>query len=537
METPSLFADVAAFQDQLRGLWRFRWVALIVAWCVALVAWLVVFLIPNTYEASAKIFVDAGTTLSQATKGISLSDDVDDQIERMTAAILGTPQLRKVANETNLMAGALTAKQQQDVLDKLRDHIEVAADVKPNAPKGAPMLFTITYRDTSRDRSVQVVDRLLNDFVEGSLTDKSQGSQQTEQFLSQQIADYGRRLSATEQQLADFKKRNIGMLPGEQGDYFTRLQTDNSSLTQLQESLYVAQRKREALAQELKSGQQFTTGGSSAASIPEGAAAMDTEQQMAQTQQRLDQMLLRYTDKYPDVIALKQTLQELKARQQQQLAAAKTGDVGAATALGLAANPVYQKLEEQYNAEQVEIVSIQQAISDRQHNITTLKGAMSTAPGVQAEYAQLMRNYDVTRKQYEELLGRLDSTRLGQQAASTGLVKFQVIDPPAAKFKPVSPNRPLLVAGMFFLALAAGIGVAYLFQLFRPVFVSTRQLGAVTGLTVLGAVSMAWADRHRIESRQSGVRYAFWTAGLVIVAVAVLVLHGYISNVVGELLA
>lgn len=534
MASGSVFADVAVLQDQLRGMWRFKWPALIVAWCVAIVLWGAVFMIPNKYEARAKVFVDAGTTLSRATKGISLNDNAKDQLERMTAALLGTPQLRRVATETGLMTGAITPQEQQGVIDALRENITITASSKQNG--AAPTLFAISYTDPNRTRSVQVVNHLLNDFVEGSLTDKTEGSRQAEQFLSQQIADYGHRLSQTEQQLAAFKKRNLGLLPNEQGDYFSRLQAAQSALRTLQENLYVAQRQRDALAQELKSGQQFTASAHTAPLSASGAAALDTEQQIAQVRQRLDQMLLKYTSKYPDVIALKQTLKQLRARQQRELSDAKKGDLGAASALGLTANPVYQKVEEQYNAQQVQVASVQQQIVDRRAEIASLRQAMGKAPEVQAEYAQLTRNYEVTKKQYDALLARLDSTRLGQEAATTGLVKFQVIDPPSAGFRPVSPKRPLLIIGALIAALAAGAGLAYLLHLVRPVFVSARQLGAATGLTVLGSVSLAWADQHRHEQRRGTLRYAMWTAALLFTGFVVLVLHTHISHAVRELL-
>ena len=533
MASNSLFADVAVLQDQLRGMWRFKWTALVVAWCAALLFWSLIFLIPNKYQARAKVFVDSGTTLSQATKGISLSDNVKDQIARMTAALLGTPQLRRVANETGLMAGAITAAQQQGVINGLRSNIQISAGTKH--PGSVPALFTITYTDPNRARSIQVVNDLLNDFVEGSLSDKTQGSRQAEQFLTQQIADYGHRLSATEQQLANFKKRNIGLLPNEQGDYFSRLQAAQGALTQLNESLYVAERKGDELAAEMKSGQQFTTTAPSATLSSSSAAALNTEQQIEQTRQQLDRLLLKYTNRYPSVLALRQTLAQLKARRQRELSEARKGNVGAASALGLTANPVYQRLEEQYNNEQVDVASIRQEILDRRQEIGKLRREMGSAPEVQAEYAQLTRNYQVTKKQYDALLSRLDSTRLGQQAANTGLIKFQVIDPPAASFKPVSPKRALLIVGALLAALGAGAGVAYLLHLLRPVFVSTRQLGAVTGLTVLGAVSLAWSDHHRLERRRSTVRYAYWTAALLVLGAAVLVLHGHISHFIGEL--
>ncbi len=526
-----MHATIEELFDQLRGAWRFKWVALTVAWCVALVLWVIVFLIPNTYEATARVFVDTGTTLSQATKGIGLGDNVENQIDRVRAAILGTPELVKVADATNLMAGAITVAEQQHVIGQLRKNLNIEGAFDPQHSSAA--LFTITYRDHERTRAMQVVDKLLNTFVEGTLFDKNQGSREAVQFLDQQITDYGRRLSETEQKLADFKKRNIGLLPSDQGDYFHRLQKDNQDLTKLRENLFVAQRAGAALAQELRDGQQFTTTSPSAA--PVSGAALDTEQQIQQDQQRLAQMLLKYTDKYPDVVALRATIKELKTLEKQQMAAAQHGDVGAASALGLTANPVYQKLQEEYNGQQVAIASLQQQIADRSHEVAQLKSQMKVAPQVQAQYADLMRNYAVTKKQYDALLARLDSTRLGQQAASTGTVKFQVIDPPQAQYKPVAPKRPRLIILSMIVALGAGIGAAYALHLLRPVFVSTRQLGAVTGLAVLGAVSMAWANKHRAQRHRSMVLYTCWAAGLVLMGAAVLVLHTHIANFVGDL--
>jgi polysaccharide chain length determinant protein (PEP-CTERM system associated) len=516
MATSSIFSEVAALQDQMRGIWRFRRIAIIVAWAVALVLWAVTFLIPSTYEGTATIYVDTGTTLSQATKGISFEDNVAEQIERINAALLGTPLLRKVAGDTNLLAGAVTTKEQQAVIDDLREKINIIADLDPNDPNAkakAPQEFTITYDDGNRMRAIRVVDRLLNAFVESSLDYKSQGSREAEQFLTQQIADYGRRLSVSEQELADFKKTNGGLVPGQSGDFFAGLQLQEQALTGLQEGLYVANRKRATLAAELKSEQQYIATG---AANGGGATPLDTEQQIQQDQQRLDEMLLKYTDEYPDVISLRESIKELKAREKQQTSQAKHGDLGAASSLGLSASPVYMHLQEEYNSEVVEIASLQQQISDRQKRIAGLKSQMGSAPQVQAEFAQLTRNYDVTKKQYDELLARLDSARLGAQAASTGLVKFQVIDPPSASYSPVFPKRPLFIAGAFFLALGAGIASAYMLHMLRPVIVSTRQLTAATGLPVLGAVSMAWAEKHRVERHQSSVRYTFLSLGLLV---------------------
>ena len=525
-----MHAVVDEVLDQLRGAWRFKKVAMLTAWCVALVLWTALFLIPTKYQATARVFVDTGTTLTKATQGIALSDNAENQIERVRDAILGIPELQRVANATNLMAGAITAQQRQNVIETMRQNLSIEGQL--SSRDGSAALFTINYKDVNRDRAVQVVDKLLNTFVEGTLFDNHQGSQQALQFLQQQITEYGAKLTGIEQQLAAFKRRNIGLLPNEQGDYFARLQSDDRQLTQLKENLYVAERERDAIAAEMRSGQQFTAAPST---VPMGSAALDTEQQIQQDQQRLDQMLLKYTDRYPDVIALRATISALKVREQQQMKAAQKGDVGAASALGLAANPVFQRLQEQFNAQQVQIASIRQQIADREQSVAKLRSEVRSAPEVQAEFARLTRNYTVTKTQYNALLARLDSTRLSQQAASTGTVKFQVIDPPTAPFKPVSPHRPLLIIGVLILALGVGLGTGYLLNQLKPVFVSDRQLGVVTGLTVLGSVSMAGAQKRLSQRRRDLLIYSCATVGLVLLGVTVLVLNIHIAHWIGEL--
>ncbi len=556
MAAPPIHAAVQDLLDQLRGAWRFRWAALLVAWCTALVLWLVVFLIPDSFQASAKVFVDTRTTLSQATAGISLGDDVDSQLQRVRNALLGGPALQKVAQDTGLFAGALTAEAKQGVIDGLRKDIDIKGGLSKEQPSAA--VFTITYKNHSRTKSLEVVDRLLNNFVEGTLGGKRQGSEQAQQFLTQQIADYERRLSAAEQRLADFKKRNVGLMPGEQGDYFTRLQTEMEALRKARQELAVAEHKRDVLEKQLKGELPFTPGVATAAAAPAhsvsgtgsstsglgstgaGSTALsgtDTATQIRETQQKLDELLLRFTDHHPDVIALRQQLKDLQKREDADIAAARRGDPGAAAQAGLTANPVYQSIQLQYNQSQVDIASLQQDVAQREQGITDLRARMSSAPEVEAEFARLNRDYDVTRAQYKALLERLDRAKLGEDAEATGIVKFEVIDPPTAAFEPVAPNRPLLISGVLVLALAAGIGAAYVLHLLRPVFVSARQLGAVTGLQVIGAVGMAWMERYRALQRRWSLLYVGAASALVVLGAAVLLLESRISSVVRGIFA
>lgn len=533
MANSPLHTLVQEILDQLSGAWRYRWVALWVAWCTAFVLWSLVFLVPNTYEASARVFVDTRTTLSQATEGIGLGEDVDSQIERVRQALGGLPALQRVATQTGLLAGALTPPEKQQVLEKLRDNLDIAED---DSRDGTAM-FTITYRNASRPQSLKVVDRLLRTFVEGTLGGKRLGSEEAQRFLVSRISDYARRLGTAEQRLADFKRQHVGLMPGEQGDYFTRLQNESEALASARDRLAVALRQREELLAELRNGQPYSQGSPGDMPVSATAAASDTDTRIRETKQRLDDLLLRFTPKYPDVAALRQTLQELEARKQAGMAAAQHGDAGAAAQLGLTANPVYQRIQEQFNREQVTVASLRQDVSDHEARVARLRAKVDLAPEVEAQLSKLTRDYDVTRTEYNALLVRLDQARLGQQAVATGIVKFQIISPPFASYKPVAPERKGLVFACLVAAVAAGLGAAYALYLLRPVFVSTRQLAAVTGLQVLGAVGMAWVDRFQAERRLRNLLFIASASALLLLGFAVLYLEGPISETVREVLA
>src|SRR5579862_9679280 len=314
MLAPEIDVVVHNALDQLRGAWRFNWIAIIVAWCVATVLWAGIFFIPDTYQASARVFVDTNTALSKVTRGISVDADVETQIQRIRQALLGGPQLQVVADETGLMAGVVEPRARQRALDNLHAAIEITGGITPSAG-----VFTISYKNHSRDKSLQVVDRLLSAFVQGALGGKRQGSEQAQQFLVSQIAEYERRLQAAEERLAAFKKTNVGLMPGAEGDYFTRLQAQMDGLTKAQQTLAITLRRRDELQRQLQGELAFLTAPQPRSQDPAAHPATDTASRIQQTQTKLDDLLLRYTDQHPDVISLRETLSELQQRQREEI--------------------------------------------------------------------------------------------------------------------------------------------------------------------------------------------------------------------------
>jgi polysaccharide chain length determinant protein (PEP-CTERM system associated) len=526
---------VESVLSELRGAWRFRRYALGVAWGVCAIGWLVVYLLPDRYEAHARVNVDTRTALREQLQGIAVEQNVEMQLNLVRQQLLGRASLDKVASKVGLDRGVVTPQQRDELITDLSTRIQLTLEpATVRDPRIPNTLFRITYSDTTRENAVRVVDVLLNSFVEDTMGSEHSGTASAQRFLREQIADYDRRLADAEQRLAEFKKRNFGLVPGAEGDHFARLTTETQEVRRLEGAIGIATSRHNELMRQLRGETPYAIPTPGSGSAPQntsgGGAAQDTSSRIQETQARLDDMLLRFTDKHPDVLATREVLDQLLARQKQEIEALRRGDFGAAALSGARSNPLYQSIQTQLNQVSVELAALRVELANHQRNAASLRALVDTAPEVEAEYARLTRDNDVTRAQYNELLQRLERARVSGDAEQTGVVAFNVVDPPNADFNPTFPNRPLLIAAVFVVGLALGGGVAYLLHLLRPVFSSERTLAELTGLPVLGVVTRTWVEKYRAQLRGGLMRYAIVSGLLLVSFVAVLLVQEPVSR-------
>ena len=109
----------------LWSVWNRRWLALGVAWGVCLLGWLIVALIPNSYESKARIFVQLDDALAQQI-GIGAGSREKD-IERVRQTLTGAVNLEKVIRSTRIGDTITTpALMEREIADLAKDILVVA---------------------------------------------------------------------------------------------------------------------------------------------------------------------------------------------------------------------------------------------------------------------------------------------------------------------------------------------------------------------------------------------------------------------------
>src|SRR5216684_4960801 len=253
--------------DEVRSAWRFRWFGAAAAFGVAIIGWSIVFALPDRYAADARIFVDTRTALKPALQGLTTDQNVDAQINYVRQSLLEGPQLEKIAKDTGVLTPDVTDERARArILDALNSRIALTVSNAGNQGderSTAGTVYSFHYIDSTRARSLRVVETLLTTFVQQTLGGKRAGSELAQKFLETQIKDYEQRLSAAEDRLAAFKKKNVGLMPSEQGGYFAQLQNETDAAKKAETDLSIAMSRREELAKQLHSDEAISAAGMS----------------------------------------------------------------------------------------------------------------------------------------------------------------------------------------------------------------------------------------------------------------------------------
>ena len=107
----------------VKATWHRRWWAVAVAWLVCIVGWTWVMMLPDRYEASARVYVDTQTLLGPLLSGLAIQPNVEQQIKLMTRQLVSRPTLEKVARMTDLDMRAKTPAQTEALLTGLASRI------------------------------------------------------------------------------------------------------------------------------------------------------------------------------------------------------------------------------------------------------------------------------------------------------------------------------------------------------------------------------------------------------------------------------
>ncbi len=486
----------------LPGLWKYRQLGSLVTLVLGTLAAVVIMLLPDRYEGSARAYVDTQSILRPLMEGMAVQPDVTQQLRMMSRALLSRSNLERIGESAGVFKEGGTQAEREQAINNLRQKIQFE-------PAGRENFFTLKYRDKSPEAALSVVRTTLDIFVNSARSNQERDTRQALEFLDEQIAQYEKRLVVAEEALKDFKLRNLEVMPNLQSDYFAQTADAQRSLQTAQLELQQMLNARRAIETQLTGVPESF---SSADPRNNGSTMSDTTRRLIEAQERLGDLRMRYTERHPDVQNTARMVRELEAaRAAEASAAAQALASGNGSLPGqiLIPNKVFQDLKVSLASTDAQVASLRARVADASRRLNEVRQLAKTVPEVEAEYKQLNRDYEVNKTNYEKLVARRESALLsGNLDATSGASDFRVVDPPKVSTEPVWPNRPILLLLALAGSLAAGLFTSLVRAQSKPAFYDVFSLRSATDVPVFGAVSLA---RRPGESMVTGLRAAsFW---------------------------
>ncbi len=481
-------------------VWNRRWLALAVAWGVCLLGWLVVAMIPNSYQSEARLYVQLDDVLAEQI-GIGASSRRND-IERIRQTLTSAVNFEKVVRSTRIGDTVTTPAQMERAVASLADDVKVVGDEKN--------VFQITATSGRSDLSdgenaqlaQDIAQRMIDIFREENLGESRGEMRETIAFLDQQLAQRQKELDEAEARRLAFEAQHPELIGGP-ATITAQLNAVRAELRGVEADLAAAESALAALNGQLAGTPRTLS----------GAGAGGPRAALAQAEANLAALEARgLTANHPDVVALNK-----------QIASLRTQAEGPGSDLGGTPNPAWSSLQAMKVERQANVQALTSRAAALRAEIASITASQLSEPGATAEAQRISRDYEVLREQYDKLLKDREELRLrGQVETERSTVKFEVVDPPSTPRSPAAPNRPLLLLGVLVVGVGAGCAAAFALGQVKGTFATASKLERTFGLPVIGTVSRTVTASVRALEMRRLKQFAAAAGGLGVLFVVLL---------------
>ncbi len=553
--------DVKTLGDYISIAWRRKFHILIPFVLVLLVTVATVFLLPSVYRSTGTILIESQQIPSELIQS-TVTTFADERIQVIKQRIMTSQQLSVIINKFNLYADEISSTAKSEILEDMRNRIaidRVSANIRSRKGVAALIAFTVSFEHNSPVVAQKVANELVTLFLDENIRTRTARAEETSEFLKRESERIGAQIAEMEVQIANYKQENEGSLPQSLPVNLQRVITLRSMSLNSDAELYELNERKKLLLVDLETVKYIIASGDSLLSEEEQlqkGERLQQKKELQELQNRFISLSARYGADHPDVkaaqrqiIAFEQEygnlsdideLQEQRQEVRQEIVdltgkysaehpdvkrlerrlsgidamIAKTEKTEKAehsgNSEGQAANddisnhPELMQIEAKLESIDRSIARIKKARIEIESQIAELDLRISRTPQVERGLDSLERDYENSRRKYEEMKSKQLQAELSKslEAEQKG-ERFTLLEPPLRPDKPVKPNRPKLFMLGLILSMVGGLGVAGLAETVDGGIRGSRALASVTKMTPLVTIPYISTRRDEIKRKRT----------------------------------
>lgn len=464
--------------------YRSKWKVIIPTVACTVIAAAIAINLPSKYRSTTLILVEQ----QQVPEAYVTPTDKTPFAQRLNTIkqqIMSRTNLDKIINDFSLYRGSdggmvsrILGKlgRPQAAPGKEASYEQMANDIEVRVlgDRRSEDAFSISYTGANPYVTMQVTNALASLFIEQSLKTREQYAEGTSDFLSNELENAKKELEGLEKAVKEFKERNMGRLPQQIEANLRTLDRLQMELQTTAIELRNAEERKAALEAQIN---QTGTAGPGAPLAP--------EVELDRLQNELTRLLSMYKDNYPDVVITKRRIADLKeSLAKSNKAPGKAGEADGADAASR--NP---QASNALAAADSQMASLKQRMSDIKKQIALYDKRVEDTPAMEQRFTNLRRDYDISLKNYQDLLAKKLSARLAENLEKRQKgERFKVLDSANLPERPIKPNKPFIVFIGFLAGLGAGCAIVYALEFVNPSFRNKQDVEEALGAPVLAVI-------------------------------------------------
>jgi polysaccharide chain length determinant protein (PEP-CTERM system associated) len=528
-------------EHYLRIILHRKWLVIAVFVLVSAGTAIYSYRMPDTFTSDTLILVDPQKVPESYVKS-TVTGDVRNRLGTLSQQILSTTRLQKIIDTLNLYPKERKTLAREDLISIMRSHISVGV-VSDFGGTQDLQAFRIGFSGSDPRVVAQVANEVASLFIDENLKAREQQATGTTEFLQNQLQEARKVLDDQEARLKDFKLKHIGEMPEQQaadlqilGQLQSQQQLEGDALARAEQQKSMIQTMMAQSAAPV-----VDLDGSEPSRPPNGSEGKESKPAAVKavnpTRAQLDALLARgYTENHPAIKKLRAELAEEESKKVavvapevpvpvNQPAPVTEPPVKRTVPVPVSyANPV---LQSQMATLEAEIAKHKQEQQRLNKLIAGYQGKLEAIPVREQEITGLVRDHEMSKVHYSQLLGNQFSAETATQLEIRQKgEKFTILDPAQPAERPSSPNRGLINAAGSVAGLGLGLLLAMITEFVGMSITTAEQITDSTGIPVLEVIPIIQTYTDRVIHRR---RLIWATASGVVLCVlasgAVLLYH------------
>jgi polysaccharide chain length determinant protein (PEP-CTERM system associated) len=493
-----------SIEDYVGVLRRHIWQIIIPILTMPVLAYGVSLLLPERYTSQTLVLVEQQKVPTAIVQSM-VTDQLNERLGTMQQQILSRTKLQPIIERLGLYKRDRAANvPMEDLVAEMRKNIKVST-VKPMVAsrQGEVPGFIIAFESDDARTAQLVCTEITSMFIEENLKLRTQRADSTTEFLQKQVEEAKQKLDEKDQRVADFKRRFLGQLPGQEQSNMNILMGLSQQLEAVNQLL--SRTHQDKTYAESLLAQQVAAWESS----KQGNNPQTLETQLAALQNQLITLEARYTPDHPDVTKMKADIAQLKRKIDEANASGKSkpSDEEKAVLAKLSEPPQIQQLRGQIYQYEMTLKEKTRDQERIQEQIKVYRSRVELSPLVEQQYNEILRDYTTAQQFYDDLMKKRGTSEVAADLERRQQSEqFRVMDPPNLPVNPTFPDRLLFAGGGLAGGIVLGLAITLLLELKDKSIRTEADIEALLQLPTLALVPSVIESAGRSRGLLSRMR-------------------------------